>query len=368
MTRNFSLQSNAQTVAHRRIYRDEHDGEIIACHISVDPRLARGSVYAHHKLATDTVKPIRYKPKPIPKWVEPHEANYCEEDTPDIRELEPELLEIEDRPIEDDLATAAETYIERPPTPLFVEEEKGIDVETQVGPKDLFDFDSEVYPVLKVIVQHTLLRALSEVHEEVELENIRRHRDVYEAERNSILAELQRREAKAKRLADEIKRRNEQRKAVKKEIRELNRKIATRGFADFYATDVVLHAMDLLEERGLFYDEVEREISDVFLPWLSGEIANALACKEYLKKLEEKSIEKADEMVQGQKERLRNGFEVRHDIDFDRNRNALRIMLIEDRAGESIRRAMDAYEARKREQNKNNNAEEETVDPSTAEE
>lgn len=364
MTRTFTFQAGAHPVVSQRKYRDEFDGETIACHISVDPRVARGSVYSHHKPATDTVQPIRYKPKPIPKpKVEEIETNYEEEE---FREQEPELVEIEDRPIEDDLATAAETYIERPPTPHLVEEEKGIDVETQVGADDLFNFDAEVRPMIKVIVQHTLLRALAEVHEEVELENIRKHRDEYEVERNTLLAEIQRYEAKTKRLADEQKRREEQRKAVKKQIKELNREIATRGYAEFYATDVVLHAMDLLEERGLFYDEVEREVSDSFLPWLSSELTSALGCKGFLQALKEKTIEKADQMVQESKKRTREEFLQQKDEGHSKNRNALRIMLMEDRAGEDIRRAMDAYEKKKAAEEAARNAAEEGEEPDSA--
>ena len=347
MTRAYSFQAPAQSVRHQtNLYRDEDEGVVTACHISVDPRVVRGSVYSHHKINTDTVQPIRYKPKPIPREQPKEEIQIVEEE--EEQEEEPILLDITDRPIEDDIATAAETYIERPPTPHTVKEEPGVDVETQVGEGDLFDFDKEVRPVTIVIVQHTLLRALAEVHEEIELENIRKHRDTYEVERNLILAELQRIEAKTKRAHDEVKRREEQRKQVQEEVRELNREIATRGFAEFYATDVVLHAMDLLEERGMFYDEVEREVSDVFLPWLSKEIAQSLECKSFLQQLKEKTIEKADEIIAQQKAETRQALQENFQQRRDRKRGELRKMLIEDRAGENIRRALHAYDEKKK--------------------
>ena len=347
MTRAYSFQAPAQSVRYQNnLYRDEDDGVVTACHITVDPRVVRGSVYSHHKINTDTVQPIRYKPKPIPREQPKQEVQIVEEE--EEHEEEPILLDITDRPIEDDIATAAETYIERPPTPHTVKEEPGIDVETQVTEADLFNFDKEVRPIIKVIVQHTLLRALSEVHEETELENIRKHRDTFEVERNLILAELQRIEAKTKRAHDEIKRREEQRKRVQEEVRELNQEIATRGFAEFYATDVVLHAMDLLEERGMFYDEVEREVSDVFLPWLSREIAQSLECKNFLQLLKEKTIEKADEIVAQQKHDVKREMEEDYNARRQHQDTELRKMLIEDRAGENIRRALNAYEEKKK--------------------
>ena len=348
MTRSYTFQAPAASVRHQtNLYRDDDD-VITACHITVDPRLVKGSVYSHHKINNDTVQPIRYKPKPLPREAPKQEIQVIEEE--EEQEEEPLLLDITDRPIEDDIATAAETYIERPPTPHTVKEEPGIDVETQVGEGDLFNFDREVRPVIKVIVQHTLLRALAEVHEETELENIRKHRDTFEVERNLILAELQRIEAKTKRAHDEVKRREEQRKQVQEEVRELNKEIATKGFAEFYATDVVLHAMDLLEERGMFYDEVEREVSDVFLPWLSREIAQSLECKSFLQTLKEKTIQKADEIVAKQKAEMREEMNQDYARRRDHQKDELRKMLIEDRAGENIRRALNAYEEKKRAQ------------------
>lgn len=42
--------------------------------------------------------------------------------------------------------------IDRPPTPEFIPNEKGIDKETQVVDEELFDFELEVEPVLQVLV------------------------------------------------------------------------------------------------------------------------------------------------------------------------------------------------------------------------
>ena len=304
MTRTFTFQAGARPVFARTKFREETEGERIACHISVDPRVARGSVYSHHKPPKDTVQPIRYRPRAIPKPKE--ELMMMEEEEIEEQEPLPDLMEIEDRPIEDDLATAAETYIERPPTPHFVPDEPGVDVATQVYHGDLFNFDLEVKPLIKTIVQHTLLRAMAEVYEEVEVENIAKHRDRYEVERNTILSELQRLEAKEQRKFEEDKRRREQREKYIKETAEFNHNAASAGFAESFAADTMMGAMDLLERRGTFYDEVEKEVSDAFLPWVANELEGALAVKDKLYDIKKRVARKADDVRRGRKKAFKN--------------------------------------------------------------
>ena len=121
MTKTFAFQAGARPVFAQTKFKQESDNDRTAYHISVDPRVARGSVYSHHKPPTDTVQPLRYRPRPIPQPKEEILEQYEEEDLAE-KSIEPTLYEIDDRPIEDDLATANETYIERPPTPQFAEE------------------------------------------------------------------------------------------------------------------------------------------------------------------------------------------------------------------------------------------------------
>lgn len=332
-------------------FRDGTEEERIAMHITVDPRLAKGSVYSHHKRQTEGFQPIHYSPKHIRHTGVPAEhANEMNEDAdsvasaPDADQI---LFEISDRPIEEDIATAPETFVERPPTPIMIEDEPGVDAETQIGEFDLFNFDTEVRPLVRVIVQHTLLRALAEVHQEVELENIAKHKDRFEIERNTVLAELQRLEAKAQRLFEEKKRREDQRKAAKQEVRALNRKTSSAGFAEFYASDCMLIAMDLLEKDGFFIDEVEDEVSQSFLPWLSGEIENSLKVKEHLVGIREKSEAKTLEIAAKKKETFAQVKKERDNLEQVTEKSTLRNLLIEDRAGENIRRALNERDKKK---------------------
>ena len=336
MTRTFTFQAGARPVFARTKFREETEGERIACHISVDPRVARGSVYSHHKPPKDTVQPIRYRPRAIPKPKE--ELMMMEEEEIEEQEPLPDLMEIEDRPIEDDLATAAETYIERPPTPHFVPDEPGVDVATQVYHGDLFNFDLEVKPLIKTIVQHTLLRAMAEVYEEVEVENIAKHRDRYEVERNTILSELQRLEAKEQRKFEEDKRRREQRE---KYI------AASAGFAESFAADTMMGAMDLLERRGTFYDEVEKEVSDAFLPWVANELEGALAVKDKLYDIKKRVARKADDVRRGRKKAFKKDVATEKKDEKAKEVSIMRRMLIEDLGSAKIRQTRKEYRERK---------------------
>jgi hypothetical protein len=346
MAKPFTFRAGARPVFSQAKFKEETEGERICWHISVDPRVARGSVYSHHKPAKDTVQPIRYRPKPIPVPKE-EVVELPEEEVLENQDFRPELLEIEDRPIEEDLATAKETYIERPPTPHFVPDEPGVDVATQVWDGDLFHFDSAVRPMIKVIVQHTLLRALAEVHEEVEVENLQRHRDRYEVERNVILAELQRLEAKEQRKFEEDKRRRNQREEAMKAMSERNQKLASDGFAEVYSVDLALKAMDLVDRSGYFYDEVQREVETEVLPWLSGEVEIALEVKEVLHELEVSATRRAIEVRDDRKGKFAENVKQKIEEDETQKKDWLRQQLVEDRGTAKIRKARRDYKEQK---------------------
>jgi radial spoke head protein 3 len=113
------------------------------------------------------------------------------------------LEEISDRAIEAEAETQTDAFLDRPATPLFVPMKTGLDVETQIYPNDLFDFDFEVQPLLDVMVGKTLEQALLEVLEEDELSNIRAHQEEFDQMRAAELAEVQRMEEAERRREQE---------------------------------------------------------------------------------------------------------------------------------------------------------------------
>lgn len=175
------------------------------------------------------------------------------------------LEELTDRPVQIDMESQTLPFADRPPSPLFVRAKIGQDVETQIMPGDLFDFDLEVEPILEVLVGKTLHVAMLEVLQEEELEAIRIQQEEYEAIRNVEIAEVQRLEAELRRKTEEKKRRIEQEQKRVEEKRLLEEKIAARSFSQQYLGQLHASVFAMLEAEGVFYDPLQREVEQVFL-------------------------------------------------------------------------------------------------------
>lgn len=163
------------------------------------------------------------------------------------------LEELTDRPPESDMQTQTDIMKDRPPSPLFMPVKSGIDKATQIDNGDLFDFNVEVEPILEVLLGKTLEQGMDEVLEEEELANIRAHKDRFEQLRNSKLAEVQRLEAEAKRREEEKTRRFEQEKTRLEQEEEVMEKVAARGFAKHFLSDLHDSVFDNLMEEGYFH-------------------------------------------------------------------------------------------------------------------
>lgn len=184
------------------------------------------------------------------------------------------LEELTDRPIETEAETQTEAVLDRPPSPHFMPAKTGVDVETQIDPELVFDFDVEVTPILEVIVGKTLQTSMLELMEEEELQAIRKRQDEFEQMRDAELLEVQRLEAEAARAFDEKNRRLKQEKERKRLQKELKEKIAARSFAKNYTSDITSDVFATLEAAGHFYDPVNREVEEVFIPWLLDEVVD----------------------------------------------------------------------------------------------
>ncbi|CAM9328562.1 unnamed protein product [Ectocarpus sp. 6 AP-2014] len=185
------------------------------------------------------------------------------------------LEELTDRPVETSIETQTEAFMDRPSSPLFVPAKSGVDADTQVVVGELFDFDLEVEPILEVLVGKTLELSVLELMEasgEEELAVIRRRQATFARERDAEMAEVQRMEAEAKRKSAEKMRRMKQQQEVKKAREALLEKVAARSFAKNYLSNLKTDVFDDLEDEGHFYDPLSKEVKEVFLPWLMGDM------------------------------------------------------------------------------------------------
>lgn len=81
------------------------------------------------------------------------------------------------RPEETEVKCQTDDFVPRPPTPPYLPKKTGIDKITQIEDYDLFDYDTEVQPILNVLLSKTVEQALLEVEEETELDQIRQFKD-----------------------------------------------------------------------------------------------------------------------------------------------------------------------------------------------
>merc|ERR1719502_342197 len=140
------------------------------------------------------------------------------------------LEELTDRPVEVDVDTQTDAFMDQLPAPIFIPMKTGVDVETQIYEGDLFDFDMEVEPILEVLVGKTLEQSMMEVMEEEELANMRQHQEHFEQIRNAELAETQRLEEGEKRRSEEKARRVQQEKERVQREQQVTEKVAARTF------------------------------------------------------------------------------------------------------------------------------------------
>ncbi|KAJ3041996.1 Radial spoke head protein 3 [Rhizophlyctis rosea] len=280
-------------MAARKKYRDPYEKDKGQQHVNImyDRRIHRGNTYASPTI------PLHAQPDPVELQRQADlkrrlRAKRRAEAQRRVRTPDPVegrkhidvqtdlyLEELSDKIPEAIAATQTDAFLDRAPSPLYIPQQSGVDVATQVYEGELFDFDYEVAPVLEVIVGKTIEQALMEVHEEEELEILRKHQLDHEQRRTAELSEVQRLEDAERRRTEEKERRLAEQIRILKEQQEVAEKIAARAFAQAYLGNLVPSVFDSLSTNGYFYDVVEKEVETVFLPWLSQEVEKALSVR-----------------------------------------------------------------------------------------
>jgi len=186
------------------------------------------------------------------------------------------LEELIDRIEEADVEAQTDDFLDRPPTPLFVPAKSGIDVSTEIKAGDLFHFDTEVKSIVEVLVGKTVEQSCLEVLEEEELENLRCQQRMFLELRNAEKVEQQRLEEQDRRLREEKNRRMKQQIEIIRLEKETAEKIAAKVFAQSYLNDLVPTVFCTLSDHGYFFDPVERDVEQGFLPWLMESVSEEL--------------------------------------------------------------------------------------------
>lgn len=113
------------------------------------------------------------------------------------------LEELFARPPEYDAECQTDLFLQRPPSPPYVPAKVGVDCATEILEGELFDFDTEVEPILETLIGRSVEQGLLEVMHEEELADVRQQQQEFLAQREKELAELRRLEAEEVRLMAE---------------------------------------------------------------------------------------------------------------------------------------------------------------------
>lgn len=105
-------------------------------------------------------------------------------------------IHVDPRALDKSIAVQTDPLMDRPSPPLFIPRPSGPSVATQIEEGDLFDFDTEVQPILETLLGKTLTAAVEQVLDESELAQWQLHRTQFEAKRTAVIAECQAAEEK----------------------------------------------------------------------------------------------------------------------------------------------------------------------------
>ena len=177
----FQHSSQPRPVPGRPHYRQENK---MASNIMFDRRVVRGSMYGSHRKNLDSVPPTisivtssRSKSKQTLKHLQRRDKSFYDFRLPDPSQDEIDqseyLLEEEVLLCTSEGNTQTDNFQPQPQRMPYVPPKKGVNTGTQMTASDQpFDFNSEVVPLLEVVVQKTIEQALIEVEQECELDAI----------------------------------------------------------------------------------------------------------------------------------------------------------------------------------------------------
>ncbi|XP_053686515.1 bromodomain-containing protein DDB_G0280777 [Sabethes cyaneus] len=184
------------------------------------------------------------------------------------------LEELFVRPPEMDAGCQTDLFLNRPPSPPYVPQKIGRDVATEILDGELFDFDTEVQPIIEVLVGRTIEQALIEVLHEEEIAEMKRQQQQIMAIREAELAELRRLELEDRKLMAEKERRILQDKIAQNLDREMQERITAskllQGRIDNLMPSVIDAVENIKDEKDR--EDFERQIA----PWLAKEVAQEI--------------------------------------------------------------------------------------------
>ncbi|XP_012538107.1 radial spoke head protein 3 homolog isoform X2 [Monomorium pharaonis] len=182
------------------------------------------------------------------------------------------LEELTEKPDESEVATQTDYFLEKPVLPNYYPGKVGQDACTQIEPGELFDYDTEVQPILEVLVGKTIEQALIEVLEEEEIAALKEQQRRFLELRNAEKAEEQRlAEEERRRREDKVQRLKQHEKAMKAQ-QETEERVAAAVLLTGYIAELLPAVLEGLKMSGFLLDEIKADVEEGFMPWLMKEV------------------------------------------------------------------------------------------------
>ncbi|XP_019697679.2 radial spoke head protein 3 homolog isoform X2 [Harpegnathos saltator] len=182
------------------------------------------------------------------------------------------LEELAEKPDESEVATQTDYFLEKPVTPRYCAPKTGQDACTQIEPGELFDYDTEVQPILEVLVGKTIEQALIEVLEEEEIAALREQQRRFLELRDAEKAEEQRLAEQDRRLREQKDRRLKQQEQAMEVQQETEERVAAAVLLTGYIAELLPAVLEGLKMSGYLLDEIKADVEEGFMPWLMKEV------------------------------------------------------------------------------------------------
>jgi hypothetical protein len=270
------------------------------CNIVVDPRIFHGSTYARRSALGEEITPIPLYPKKIAPRSADQEFDDLHRDG-----FTEALVQTEDFDgtviiikKEESIGIQTDRYVEKPIVHRKPPAARSRGVRTALPGTDLFDFNVQVVPVVTTLIQKALTQASMEVAEELEIGQMNTYLRAFEQRAKceaEAIARLERVEEDKFREKQKIV---ETRREVVQAEEELRSKVFARGFAEWFVWDIQDDVMAILDGRQYFYDELEREIEEKFLPWLTEQASIEIAKASVPDALAEATFDRGNEIIE----------------------------------------------------------------------
>ncbi|KAL0133046.1 hypothetical protein PUN28_000650 [Cardiocondyla obscurior] len=182
------------------------------------------------------------------------------------------LEELTEKPDESEVATQTDYYLEKPILPTYHPGKIGQDAYTQIEPGELFDYDTEVQPILEVLVGKTIEQALIEVLEEEEIAALKEQQRRFLELRMTEKAEEQRLAEEHRKRRKEKDQRLKQHEETMKAQQETEERVAAAVLLTGYIAELLPAVLENLKMSGYLLDEIKADVEEGFMPWLMKEV------------------------------------------------------------------------------------------------